>query len=520
MSTRKILAFLLAFTMLIVPIAVTGCKKGNDGGNGGEIQQDENKMLSPAFGDEHLTFDNEEFVVLTRGDRTKGQAFNIVDLVEEDNMGDVTIVDAVQRRNDLIEQNFQIKIKRMSIGSSNNGDAALEASSAMEKQDDTYDAFMLAVDHSLTQALKGMFIDFSDADYIDLSSPWWDQGIINNLKLFGGTYIALGDINTVDNDGTWCVLFNKELLGAYGTTDQMMYDLVKSGIGVTGGWTTDELVTIAKKSYRVDPNNKEKWRPDYAGAGTYGLMLQHEVSTAILQASGNTPTIASDGMAGIVSNIKSQEFQDAIDRIFAFMGNRESADWYLNMDTVDDGSGDKYQTVARAGFMANKAAFFICHIGTIDLIRDMKADFGIIPLPKLSTDQEDYGNTIQYNTAQCYVVPYRMDDYLNEKACYILEALAYYSSSEFDEKGCLSYAYYTLCLQAKGTRDDDAWDMLDIIFDNRVFDLACALNICNINNVIRTNTVYADNNWVSSRDAQLGNLDAEIGVKLEVLAKG
>ena len=62
--------------------------------------------------------------------------------------------------------------------------------------------------------------------------------------------------------------------------------------------------------------------------------------------------------------------------------------------------------------------------------------------------------------------------------------------------------------------------MLDIIFDNRVFDLACALNICNINNVIRTNTVYADNNWVSSRDAQLGNLDAEIGVKLEVLAKG
>ena len=154
MKTRKILAFLLAFTMLLVPIAVTSCQKDSGDGGGGEIEQDENKMLSPAFGEEHLTFDNEEFIVLTRGDRTKGQAFNIVDLVVEDNMGDVTIVDAVQRRNDLIEQNFEIKIKRISIGSSNNADAALEASSAMEKQDDTYDAFMLAVDHSLNQALK------------------------------------------------------------------------------------------------------------------------------------------------------------------------------------------------------------------------------------------------------------------------------------------------------------------------------------------------------------------------------
>ncbi|MBE6610571.1 MAG: hypothetical protein E7634_07875 [Ruminococcaceae bacterium] len=519
MRARKITALLLAIAMLILPLAVTSCGKDDGPGGGDEIQQDENKMLSPAFGGDHLKFDNEDFVVLTRGDRTVGQAFNVVDLVVEENMGDVTIVDAVQRRNDLIEQNFEVKIKRYNIGSSNNGDANLEVTNAIEKQDYTFDAFMLTVEHGLGQALKGTMVDFSNADYIDLSSPWWDQGITNNLKLFGGAYIALGDINTVDNDGTWCVLFNKELLGAYGTTDQNMYDMVKSGIGVTGGWTTDELIRLAKSSYKEDSNTREKWLPDYSGAGTYGLFLQSEVATAIMQASGNTPTVASDSMAGIVSNIKSQEFQDAIDATFAFMGNRDSADWYLNMDTITY-ADDKYQTVARAGFMANKATFFICHIGSINLIRDMKADFGIIPLPKLSENQENYGNTIQYNTSQCYVVPYRMDDYLNEKSCYVLEALAYYSSTEFDETGCLSYAYYTLCLQAKGTRDDDAWDMLDIIFDNRVFDLACALNISNVNTIIRACTTGAECNWVSQRDANLSNLDTEIGVKLEILAKG
>ena len=519
MKKRRLLALLIALTMLIVPLAVTSCKKDTGEGGGEEIKQDEDKMLSPAFGNEHLTFDNEDYIVMTKGDRSKGQAWNTIDLVIDDNLGDVTIIDAVQRRNDLIEQNFKVKIQRVS-SSTSAGDFKNEILSAIEKQDDTYDAFMPSVETGLTIALNGTLMNLSDADYIDLSNPWWDQGVIENLMLFGGAYIALGDVNTVDNDGTWCVLFNKEILDAYGTPSASMYDLVKSGIGVTGGWTVEELTRIAQKSYKQDPNSTEKWRPDYTGSGTYGLFTQTEVATVMVQSSGNTPTIKSDGMAGIVSNIKTPEFQDAIDRTFAFMGNRMAADWYLNLDNVDDGSGDKWQTVARGGFMANKAAFYITHIGTIDLIRDMKADFGIIPVPKLTENQEDYGNTIQYGNATCYIIPYRMDDYLNEKACYILEALCYYSSTEFDETGCLSYAYYTLCLQAKGTRDDDAWDMLDIIFDNRVFDLACALNIKDINNIIRNCTTYADNNWVSQRDAQLGSLDSEIGTKLEILAKG
>ena len=62
--------------------------------------------------------------------------------------------------------------------------------------------------------------------------------------------------------------------------------------------------------------------------------------------------------------------------------------------------------------------------------------------------------------------------------------------------------------------------MLDIIFDNRVFDLACALNIKNINTIIRNCTTGAESNWVSPRDANLSNLDTEIGLKLEILAKG
>ena len=133
MKSRKIMAFLLVFAMLLVPIAVTSCGGEGGGGEDNEIEQDVNKMLSPAFSEEHMTFDNEDYNVLTKADRTKGQAFNVIDLVEEDNLGDVTIVDAVQRRNDLIEQNFKVKINRIIVGSSY-GEVNTEASNAVEKQ--------------------------------------------------------------------------------------------------------------------------------------------------------------------------------------------------------------------------------------------------------------------------------------------------------------------------------------------------------------------------------------------------
>ena len=518
MNFRKKLALLLALTMLILPLAVTSC--GDDTGPTGPIGEVEDSSLSPAFGGEHLTFDNESFIVLTRQDRNKGQAFNIIDLVAEDNLGDSTIVDAVEKRNSMIEQNFRVKIVREKTGSSNNADVANEASSAIEKQDYTYDAFMVPVRSGLTLALNGTLVDYSDAEYIDLSSPWWDQAIINNLVLFGGTYIALGDINIVDNDATWCVLFNKELLETFGTTDAQLYAKVKEGIDAQGGWTTEYMTQLAKSSYRADENYKNKYETTYSGSGTYGIFLQTQLATVLMHASGNTPTIKSDGRAGVESNFKTPEFQDTIDAIYSFMGNKDSADWYLNIDNVSYSGGDKWQDVARGGFMANKAAFFMCHCGTIDLIREMKTDFGIIPIPKLSDTQEKYGNTIQYENGQCYIVPYRLDDELNEKSCYMLEAMAYYSSTEYDETGCLSYAFYTLCLQAKGTRDDDAWDMLDLIFDCRVFDLACALNLSGINGIIEGCTTGSNNNWVSQRDGYLSNLDGEISKSLEVLAKG
>ena len=129
----------------------------------------------------------------------------------------------------------------------------------------------------------------------------------------------------------------------------------------------------------------------------------------------------------------------------------------------------------------------MCHIGTIDRVRDMQADFGVLPIAKLFDSQVDYGNTVQYYNCRSYSVMNR-GEVLNEKSSYILEAMAYYSSQEYAGEQSLKYNYYWRVLRAKGVRDERAWEMLDLIFDTRTYDLVYAMGIGGVNSGISAAT--------------------------------
>ena len=122
-------------------------------------------------------------------------------------------------------------------------------------------------------------------------------------------------------------------------------------------------------------------------------------------------------------------------------------------------------------------------------------------MPKLDSTLTKYGNTVQYNCADCYVIPNVGKDKNAEFAAYILEALAYYSSTEYDEasgeKGSLTYAYYETVLKRKAVRDNDSVEMLDLIFENRIFDIALGLNLKDVSGIIRK-SIEGDTNTFNS----------------------
>ena len=97
------------------------------------------------------------------------------------------------------------------------------------------------------------------------------------------------------------------------------------------------------------------------------------------------------------------------------------------------------------------------------LLRNVETfDYGVVPYPKLNTEQKDYYSRVV--DAWLHVVPKTCTDI--DRASVILEALAS-GSSQY-----VFPAYYDKVLKYSILRDKESIEMLEIIRAHRVFDLA------------------------------------------------
>lgn len=111
-------------------------------------------------------------------------------------------------------------------------------------------------------------------------------------------------------------------------------------------------------------------------------------------------------------------------------------------------------------FCQGKSLFTDATCYEISQIREVEIDFGMLPYPKADEKQEKYYTRIE--GCDLFGVPLACKNL--EMTGAVLEAMA-----------CDSYrdvkpAYYETSLKVKYTRDDESAKMLDIIFENRVFD--------------------------------------------------
>ena len=128
--------------------------------------------------------------------------------------------------------------------------------------------------------------------------------------------------------------------------------------------------------------------------------------------------------------------------------------WNTNRDTI---------------FNSNRAVFYLNTVTTAERHRDSELDFGILPYPKLNSEQKEYGHNVSAFHCQFLCVPELVKSY--ERSGIVLEALAYQG------KKLLTPAYYDQTLIGKSVRDEESVAMLDIIFASRVFDVGIYYNI-------------------------------------------
>ena len=380
-------------------------------------------------------FGGYEFTIMDRNsDHIPWETY---DVYAESENGDA-INDAVYRRNRVLEEHFNIKIVESPI---------LYPADNMQKLiiagDDTIDVFMDGL-NALTKLTTGnMLYDYNEISEIQLDQHWWDQQMRTELSINGKCFFATGDISVMDNEATWCILYNKKMIEDYDLDDP--YTLVREGV-----WTIDKMYEMAKAvAADIDGDGK------MTGADQFGFLTE-VYNVYALWVGGNNMIIQKDADDMPVSAMLNERAATVYDKVLQMQFD-------TNVSAVAGSSVFPAYSDMNVCFTEGRGLFDYGAMALISDFRESETDFGMLPSPKLDEAQEMYRNTFSPYNMTAYAIPATAAD--PSRTGMILESMAQVSQH------ILTPAYMDVSLKGKFVRDEESEDMIELVLATRSYDI-------------------------------------------------
>ncbi len=364
------------------------------------------------------------------------------DIYAEQENGD-SINDAVFRRNLTVEDKYNIHIQINNVEFNRIKQTITKAVSA---GDDSYDLTYVRL-YEVPSLISGGFLtDLHKLEYVDFSKPWWDQNSVDDLSINKKLYLVATDINIMDKDATYCILFNKDLAVDYNLPD--LYDIVNQK-----KWTMDKTLELsAGVAADIDGDGK------MTKEDLYGILGRYDATGALFRGAGCMLADKDENDIPYIT-FKSQYNFAVIEKIFDVIYD----DGYLDLHA------DKV-TEAEFFDMFTEAKGLFCYftILSVSALRAVDLNFGILPIPKYSDEQQQYNNLVSVHWTGLMSVPVSVSN--PDRTGIIAEALA------AESKYTLQPAYMEINLKGKSIRDEESEDMLNLIFSNRIYDIGDIFN--------------------------------------------
>ena len=355
--------------------------------------------------------------------------------------------DAIYSRNLYISDTYNANIE---VYSPNTDSIVSDVQNAVTAGDTTYDVVMPALNHVGSLVRNGYLFDLkTDAVNMDLSKPWWDQRSIEDLSIANKLYMVSGDISTLNNDATWCTMINLQVLKDHGFDSPYTYV-------ANDTWNFDTYKTLCEgASIDLDGDG------DFDSNDSIANLTQNENATAMFITFGNhlidkdendLPTFTLEG---------NERAYDIMTKVSEFMNDKTVSLNYHNY------AAEGYHLLTTKMFEENRGLFWITNLQMVIRLREMETDFGIAPCPKYDESQEEYRNVVWFVGSYATIptsAPSAAD------SSFILEAMAAKS------RELLRPAYYEVALSMKYLRDRESIEMLDLVIDNRSYELEHAFS--------------------------------------------
>ena len=495
---RRVTIIALLLCLLTVISAFTACQPGNETSKGdsskGETSQGDGRYVAdlPAF---EWNVDDEAYkyfdvlVVSQEGDSTYFSEDIGYDLYTTT---DEVLNSAVMERNNYVNQLTGVEIKAHPVKN-----VFTTLSDELATGSKNYDLAMPFMTQAATLAQEGKLYALNDARFeglIDLTQPWWDANATASLSVDGTVFFTTGDITIMQKVVSTAVTFNKEMYDSLFPGEKTLYEMVDDG-----EWTLDKMVELSKDA-TVDNGDGVAGLDDQ-----WGCSASWGDANMLYLASGNT-ICSKDSDDLPIFSMNSNSSVDAAVKVLEAL---QRDDWAIHANEMTAMGATNIWVSSLDVFGEGRALFRTTAFSAIKKLRAYEegVDFGIVPMPKLTADQEDYYTPCSAHMAYGVVIPISVAD--PEFSAYMTELIC------CEAKNYVTDAYYEVTLKKRDAKDDETERMLDLIFSNVVYDTGYIYGFDGASNILYNLMKSDTTDVMSSIETVQDSIEAAIEETIE-----
>ncbi len=442
-ATKRLLAFLLAAVMVVLPMVACGenTENGETGkeSSSGTAGESVEETKGPSV--EKKDYDA-EFTVIYCSDTFRNGYYFIED---EDREQGNDLDDKLYERMINTEEYLGVEIITEDGG---------DFQEYTTKVDNTItagdDAYQLVLTH-VYQGVSGLITSnrirpFNDFDSIDLEADYWNSTLMQDLAINDDMYLGYSDFCL---SNCYIIAFNKEMVNENANQIGNLYDQVRDKT-----WTLDKFISYSKLVYKDSNGNSAADEED-----TYGFASLAWVPLISFQTAADIPIVARDKDDGhlyvspMVDN--GDKAVDLAEMITEFIADNSTFTWSPLA---------QWGSTTELHLESGRVMFELLNNFNLVTTKESDVKVGVLPYPKWNEKQAEY-KTLSWNGFM--VIPTTVKDLAMVGDT--IEMLSYFSDP-------VTTAFYETLLGAKIADAPDDVQMLDIIWKSQVSDYAMALN--------------------------------------------
>ena len=421
-----------------------------------------NKEFGILYTNDFFGYDTEVEATPPQGDTTNSAIIN----------------DAVYERNTLFEELCKLEFITIPV---NSGVATSRVQAEAQTATGDFQLITMKTRDTAAAATSGVLYNYLDLD-IEYERPWWDQGTVD-FALDGRVFFMNGPFNMVDDNVTFVMMFNKELYADYQVEDP--YLTVERG-----DWTLTYFNSVISNLSTDDGDGV------WTDHDTYGFATPNSIGDTLFYGAGlryvnNSRDV---GEPQLVLNEKMEQALNVMDIARSIVHENHST--YV--------APSFYEDLAKNMFVQGRSLFYCeaaSYLGALNA--EMEDEYGVLPLPKYDTKQEKYTTWI-HSSGSTLSLPTSIARGDTKPFEAVLETYVLLSQK------IVKPAFYDTMLTVRNVQDVESSDMLDMIFQNRTYDMAIYFESLGFANLFASSVLNEGANFSSAYKSESKSFEKRV----------